>query len=151
MDILELLQADHRLIAKLFDLIVIKDEDDRQEGFTLFVEIRRELELHFQAEEASCYPIFLKIPSFKSLISKSYNDHQDIRRLLFELNNTPETLDGIAFQNRLLELKNHVESHVIEEERDVFDLVCQELDAKEREKLGDLFTLAKSKFEQLVA
>jgi hemerythrin superfamily protein len=149
MDILDLLKSDHLLVANLFD--VIKEETDRQESFGLFDEIRRTLELHFRAEEASCYPILREIPAFERLVSRSYDDHQDIRRLIDELCNTPDTRDGIAFQNRLLELKNHVESHVIEEERDLFELVCQELDAQEREKLGDLFTLAKSKFEQLVA
>jgi hemerythrin superfamily protein len=149
MDILDLMTADHNLIAKLFD--VIKEETDRQESFGIFEEIRRELDLHFQAEEASCYPIFLKLPTFKVLVGKSYNDHQDIRKLLNELCNMPDTRDGIAFQNRILELKNHVESHVIEEERDLFELVRQELDAPERERLGNLFSLAKSQFEESVA
>jgi hemerythrin superfamily protein len=149
MDILVVLKSDHLLLAKLFD--AIKEETNRQEIFGLFEEVRRTLELHFNAEEAACYPILRKFPDFERIISRSYNDHQDIRKLIDELCNTPDTRNGIAFQNRLLELKNHVESHVIEEERDLFELVCQELDAQEREKLGDLFTLAKSKFEQLVA
>lgn len=149
MDIVDLLKIDHRLITNLFDLI--KGESDRQEALLLFDNIRRELELHFQAEEVACYPIFSKLPAFKTLVSKSYNDHQDIRQLIGSLNNIPDTRDGIAFQNRLLELKNHVESHVIEEERDLFELVCQELDTSEREKLGRLFSLTKARIEESVA
>jgi hemerythrin superfamily protein len=149
MDIVDLLKNDHRRIARLFD--VIKEETDREACFLLFESIKRQLELHFQAEEECCYPIFLKRSAFRMVVCKSSDDHLDIRKLLEELSNTPETRDGIAFQNRLLELKNHVESHIVEEERDLFELVSQELDASERENLGNLFTLAKSKFERLVA
>jgi hemerythrin superfamily protein len=149
MDIVEVIKTDHRLLANLFDLI--KEESDRQESLLLFDDIKRELELHFHASETSCYPIFLNRPSFKGVVCKSYDDHQDIRQLLDELCKTPDTRDGIAFQNRLLELKNHVESHVVEEERDLFDLIGQELDASERENLGNLFALAKSKFDPLAA
>jgi hemerythrin superfamily protein len=144
MDVLELIKIDHRRISDLF--VDIKGESGRQQRLLLFQNIRHDLELHTYAEENVFYPAFRNYPAFQGLLKEFYSDHADVKKMLKEISEMG--VDTVEFENKIVELINHVEAHVAEEEGEFFSLVKQEMKRREREQIGRLFELVKHEREE---
>jgi hemerythrin superfamily protein len=115
MTALDLLRADHRQLAQLFEQV--RQSSDYGERRELFEEIRDRLEAHSDLEEEIFYPRFSKIAEWSELMSESIEDHRLMREILAELS---ATYDREDFNELLDELVDTVEDHVTEEEGEVF-------------------------------
>jgi hemerythrin superfamily protein len=147
MDVLDVVKADHNRVESWLEQI--KDEMGKQQRRLLFKNIAKELELHAYAEENVFYATLKKYPSMASLLKDSLENHQEIRKLIQEIDQLQD--QEVEFQNKILELKNHVEAHVSLEESEIFVFVKHEIKAPDRERLGRLFLAIKREYQESAA
>jgi len=122
MNALELLRADHRQLAQLFEQV--RQTSDYAERRELFEDIRDRLEWHSSLEEEIFYPRFHKVSALSELMSESLEDHQLMREIVAELSSTYDRED---FNELLEELIDTIEDHVAEEESAVFPRLMEAL------------------------
>ena len=143
MTALDLLRADHRQMARLFN--EVRQTSDFAERRELFEEIRDRLEWHSSLEEEIFYPRFLRVPELGELMSESLEDHRLMREIVAELSSTYDRED---FDELLEELMDTVEDHVAEEEGEVFPRLLEALDDDE---WSDLYERMVERGEGLMA
>ncbi|MBI4471909.1 MAG: hemerythrin domain-containing protein [Acidobacteria bacterium] len=89
----------------------------------LFNQIRHQVLVHAQAEEDVFYPSVrnLRIGQSDTLVNDAYREHENMRRLLNEI----DRLDAVSdeFNNRLQDLKRTMQHHVEEEEGKIFPML----------------------------
>ncbi len=119
MDIYTCIRNDHRRVAKLMDdLMSINLPAVRQR---LFDDIRMELTLHAEAEEATFYTAIVELtqsPAISLQMDHAEHEHNDMRHLMQVLADTP--ISSEFWMEKFGELKHAVEHHVQEEENDIF-------------------------------
>lgn len=132
MDAIDLLTQDHRALDDLFDRIGRTDLPDEKEA--LIEEIAQALAVHSILEEQHFYPAVRGEGSAK-LVRSLVDDHDLIKRKLSRL----LELDGDdeAFDDEVLLLQREVETHVAEEERELFPLVRRTFSVDDLEELAD--------------
>lgn len=119
MDIYTCIKNDHRRVAKLMDdLMAINLPAVRQR---LFDDIRTELTLHAEAEEATFYTAIVELtqsPAISVQMDHAEHEHNEMRRLMQVLADTP--ISSEFWMEKFGELKHAVEQHVAKEENDIF-------------------------------
>jgi iron-sulfur cluster repair protein YtfE (RIC family) len=132
MDALELLKIDHQRASSLFKQI--ENTDDRRLQWHLFLELREELRTHSQLEETVFYPFLARFAQLERLIERSFRDHAELSEELDAIQQLGHVTADALF--RLRDLHETVESHVSEEENELFPRVRGILRRPEREQLG---------------
>ncbi len=116
MDVFELLKQDHQKVSGIFQRIeATADASQRQQ---LFGQLKQELDLHAQVEETILYPALKQAAQTRSLTMEAYEEHQEVKDLLAEIEQTPP--DDEEWTALVTELKESVEHHVDEEEGEMF-------------------------------
>ena len=139
MDIYSVLQADHRAVAALFG----KAEETRGPGEleAVFREIKTALERHKEAEERTFYAALSTLPEIADRIEEAMEEHVDVEELLEELANLAAEDDD--FRAQLNELREEVEHHVREEEREIFAEAKKLLSDEQARLIGEEFQAEK--------
>jgi hypothetical protein len=140
MDAFELLKADHKKVAELFDLL---ETASGKRKLDVFKQIKGELDLHAHIEEAIFYPAIEKPEPTHDLTLEAYEEHKVVKTLLKELSRA-ETADD-EWQAKAKVLRENVEHHVKEEENELFDKADDVLSAEEIEKLGNRMEAEKAR------
>ena len=140
MDIYTLLRADHRRTSELFDRI--EAADNTKERDALFEQLKRELRVHKEAEEATFYAALSLLPEISDRIEEALEEHVDIDELLDEFEEMDE--DG-SFAGQLAELREEVEHHVGEEENDIFHEARELLTEEQAERIAEEMQAAKER------
>lgn len=122
MNAVELLETDHRKVRALFKQLEQTEEDDRK--VALAQQICRELSLHAECEEAIFYPAARKALGAESddMLDEAAVEHRTLKTLMAEIDGTSPA--DPFFDANLTVLKEYVEHHVKEEEREMFPLVA---------------------------
>ncbi len=133
-DALGLLKKDHELVNGIFDqLDAIKGrQSDLREG--LFAQLKYELGTHAAIEERLFYPEVRKAATGREKVMEAFQEHRIMKQLLAELAAMP--LGGVEWDAKLTKLREDVQHHVQEEERDLFKLAHEVLDEKQLMALG---------------
>lgn len=131
MDAFELLKADHRKVAKLFDQL---ESGERNTKLDLFKQINRELDLHAHIEETILYPALEKPEETHELTLEAYEEHKVVKTLLAELAGATAATD--EWQAKAKVLRENVEHHVEEEEGELFKKADDALADEQIEALG---------------
>jgi iron-sulfur cluster repair protein YtfE (RIC family) len=118
MDAFNLLKADHRKVAELFERL---ESTSGKRKLNVFEQIKTELELHTHIEEKIFYPALEKPAETHDLILEAYEEHKEVKTLLKELGRS-KTADK-EWQARAKLLQENVEHHVDEEENQLFKKV----------------------------
>ncbi len=116
------LAEEHQEVAMMLKRVATSD--DRRE---LFATIRKELLSHAKAEEKEFYTILRDQPETSALVEHSLEEHQEVERMLDELNTSDVASE--SWTRGIEELRASVEDHVKEEEQDLFP--------RARDVLGD--------------
>ena len=140
MDIYTLLRADHRRTSELFDRI--EAADNTKERDALFEQLKRELRVHKEAEEATFYAALSLLPEISDRIEEALEEHVDIDELLDEFEEMDE--EG-SFAGQLAELREEVEHHVGEEENDIFHEAGELLTEEQAERIAEEMQAAKER------
>jgi hemerythrin superfamily protein len=146
MNILEMIEQDHRKVESLFE--EIKKAKDAKKSMKLFNEIYKELNLHAKAEELVFYPAMREYDETAEFIEEAEEEHADAETFLEEMKEfNPKDAE---FKEKLEELVKAVKHHVEEEESEIFEAVRKCMDDKQLQALGKEFETAKSKLQDEV-
>jgi iron-sulfur cluster repair protein YtfE (RIC family) len=132
MEAFELLKADHRKVADLFQQL---ESASGKAKLDVFNQIRTELELHTQLEEKIFYPALEKPEETHDLTLEAYEEHDVVKKLLRELSRarTPNE----EWEAKAKVLQENVEHHVEEEENELFPKAEEALGEEELQTLGE--------------
>jgi iron-sulfur cluster repair protein YtfE (RIC family) len=134
-DVIALLKEDHAKVRGLLEKLsetTTRGQKTRQE---LLYQIEIELETHARVEEELVYPVFLEIvgKEDRKLFFEAREEHALVRKVLKEIGETP--LESEEFGARAKVLKDLVEHHAEEEEKEMFPKMKAEI---ERERLVEM-------------
>ena len=131
MDAFELLKADHKKVAELFDKL---EAATGKAKLAVFAQINDELELHTHIEETIFYPALETPEETHDLTLEAYEEHNVVKSLLKELSGAQSADDEWQAQAKVL--RENVEHHVDEEEGELFDKADDALSDERIEQLG---------------
>lgn len=137
LDAIELLEAQHREAERLFQQIG-RGANGRDVRPAL-LELADILTTHASIEEKHFYPA-ARAQGTEELVDHSYDEHREVKALLLHLLDADPADEDFAPQ--LEELQGLVESHVIEEEGQLFPKVRGLLSADQLEGLAQEMTAA---------
>lgn len=147
MNAFELLKADHKKVAELFDQL---DAATGNAKLDVFDHIKSELELHTHIEETIFYPALEKPEETHDLTLEAYEEHDVVKSLLGQLSKAKSADD--EWQAKAKVLRDTVEHHVQEEEKELFAKAKAALSDKQIEALGEQMSAEKARLQgRLVA
>ena len=132
MDAFNLLKADHRKVAGLFDEL---ENASGKKKLSVFDQIKTELELHTHIEETIFYPALEEPKETHDLTLEAYEEHNVVKSLLKELSKARSADDEWDAKAKVL--RENVEHHVEEEENELFKKASKALSKEEIETLGE--------------
>lgn len=144
MDAIDLLTQDHRALDDLFDRISRTDLPGEKEE--ILEEIAQALAVHTILEEQHFYPA-VRGEGSEKMVRSFVDDHDLIKRKLSRLLD----LDGDdeAFDDEVQLLQREVETHVAEEERELFPHVRRTFSVDDLEELADQMRATKESNSEL--
>jgi iron-sulfur cluster repair protein YtfE (RIC family) len=118
LDVIELLEADHRLIGQL--VLQLEAADDPAEIRSLFLRVGQELAAHEAAEQQVLFPAFGRALAAggDNTVDRRMGEHEEVNELLAEMRILSP--DGFGFAKRASALLLEVNSHFQFEEETVF-------------------------------
>jgi hemerythrin-like domain-containing protein len=140
MDAFELLKADHKKVAELFDRL---ESARGKTKLDVFKQIKAELDLHAHIEETIFYPALEKPEETHDLTLEAYEEHRVVKTLLAELSGARSAND--EWQAKAKVLRENVEHHVDEEENELFDKADDALSKEQIEALGEQMEAEKAR------
>ena len=110
---------------------------DSEERSKLFERLQRELTAHANAEEQTFYAALLEDPEAQEQVRHSMAEHKEADDLLDELDELE--LDNPGWLQKFRKLKDAVEHHMDEEERDVFAIARDVIGEPQSQQLASKF------------
>lgn len=138
--IFERLASEHGEISTMIRRVVATtdDSDVRKE---LFPQIRVELLSHARAEEKEVYSSFRAIPELAGKMDHSADEHHRIENFLMDLDSIP--IEDDRWIKVFRDMMMLVQTHVMEEEMQVFPAAKKVLSKEQSEELESRFLDAK--------
>ena len=132
MDVFRLLKQDHKEAKALFKkLESSRPSKAREKGLQ---QLHQALTLHTEAEEQIFYPRLREEKKLRDTINEAYEEHHVATLLLEELVQT--SMDDERWEAKLTVLKEMVEHHVQEEEKELFPKANRALKKNEAKEMG---------------
>ncbi|MGZ4701761.1 MAG: hemerythrin domain-containing protein [Ilumatobacteraceae bacterium] len=133
-DVIELLERDHRLINELVELL--DGEDDPAEIRRLFLRIVGELSAHEAVEQQVVFPAFRARCAAEGddTLAHREGEHEEMNEMLAEMRSLAP--DCFAFVKRGSALLLELKGHFLREQESVFDRMRQELSHDELVELA---------------
>jgi hemerythrin superfamily protein len=133
MDAIEMLKAQHREVEALFEKYDEKGEKAAKGKQQIFESIADALAIHATIEEKHFYPA-VKAKRTEDILLEALEEHLGIKRVIADLLKTASSYE--TFDAKVKVLKEQVEHHVGEEEKDLFPKVKNLLGAEELEAIA---------------
>jgi hemerythrin superfamily protein len=143
MNAIDLLEQQHREVEELFDDFESAGEGAKKTKERLCREISNQLAIHAEIEEKLFYPES-KQEDTEEILRESVEEHLSMKRILADLIESGS--EDEQFDAKVKVLKEQVEHHVEEEEKDLFPKVRKSLS---KEELDDLGTRMRQMAEEL--
>jgi hypothetical protein len=146
MDAIQLLKDDHEKMKKLLSEAEQTTEQAVKTREELFTTIKEELTVHETIEEEIFYPALKDHPKTKEIALEAYEEHHVVDMVMAEI-------EGVAFDDetwaaKFKVMKENIEHHIEEEEKEMFK---QARDAFEQQELEDLGARMTARKEELLA
>ena len=142
-DILDTLHEEHEEVQEL--LGKLSESDDAREQKSLLNKVKQALIPHTKAEEATVYDPVAALKAEKAKIdgAEGYTEHALASATLKQLDTL--TANSPEFKASAKVLKELIEHHVKEEERNIWAQVRENFSAEQREQMNRDFLAAKKK------
>ena len=134
MNAIDLLDQQHDEVEKLFEKFEAAGDNARKTKERLCREISDALAIHAEIEEKIFYPES-KQENTEEILRESVEEHLSMKRLIADLIESDPSDD--QFDAKMKVLKEQVEHHVEEEEKELFPKVRKDLSKDELEDLGE--------------
>jgi hemerythrin superfamily protein len=136
MEAIQLLLSDHRKIKNLFERFkAFRAVEDRSQQLRVFGYIYVELTSHTALEEKVFYPACAEYPECTELVEDSIEDHRRVKEVLDRIRAMSQ--DSREFSTMVEDLIEEVESHMEEEELELFPLVRELMQQAQLLDLGE--------------
>lgn len=144
MDALKLLKEDHRRVEELFEQFESARKQERKQQ--IVQTICMELTLHAELEEACFYPAVREALLKKDdhLLDEAEVEHAGVKALVAQLE--AESPDAELFDAKVTVLKEYVQHHVKEEEKEMFPRIRKS--TLDTAALGELLQQRKQELQQ---
>lgn len=133
MNIFEALREDHDKQRRLLERLA-ETQGDSDERRDLFEELKVELQAHAAAEERAFYARLMADPLTTAKARHGVAEHEEMDDRLAELDDT--AFDSPGWIVKFRQLKDRVEHHLEEEEREVFQMGGKVLSDDEKSSLA---------------
>ena len=146
MNALTMLEEDHAKVKDLLTQLESTTERGVKTRSELFATIKGELTLHETIEEEIFYPALKSHPKAMDIVLEGYEEHHVVDMLMSELEGMEVTDENWGAKAKVM--KENIEHHIEEEEKEMFKQARQVFDEEELEALGERM---KARKEQLKA
>lgn len=120
LDAIALLKSDHRLVEDLFEQY--ESASSKEKKKKLVHDICQELTVHASLEEHFFYPpVREKLGKEKDMIDEAVVEHSSLKWLIAQLET--ESIESELYEAKVIVLKEYVQHHVKEEEKELFPQV----------------------------
>jgi len=141
MDAMTLLREDHRKVKKLLAKIESTTERGVKTRQDLFTKVKQELVVHEAIEEEIFYPALKQHPKTQEIAMEAYEEHHVVDLVLPEIKGTDPK--GGPFAAKAKVLKDLVEHHAEEEEKEMFPRARKLMDRERLIELGEQLAKAR--------
>jgi hemerythrin superfamily protein len=135
MNVYTLLKKDHEKVKGIFKALGETTERAVKKRETLFAQLKSELTVHAEAEEALFYPRVLDPKETHEITLEALEEHKVVKTLLAELD--ADAKDTEEWAAKLKVLQENVEHHVEEEEDELFKKAQKVLSNEEAESIAE--------------
>lgn len=149
MNLFEMLHKDHEKVAEIFGRIEETKEGDEARREDLFQSLHRELDVHSRAEEKFFYSRLKGDDETRELVLESLDEHRDLKKALEEL--AAMDKGSVEWTARIRACREMVESHVAEEEHDLFPRARRVLGEEEADAIAEEIGSFKEEHAELEA
>ena len=133
MNAIDLLKQQHREVEELFEEFEQAGEGAKKTKERLCQQIGDALAVHATIEEKIFYPES-KQENTEELLRESVEEHLAVKKLLVDI--MKSDLDDPQFEAKITVLKEQVEHHVEEEEKELFPLIAKSCSKEDLEDMG---------------
>ena len=144
MDAIQLLEQQHREVEKLFEQFENAGDRAKKTKQQVAKKIMDRLAAHATIEEKIFYPA-TKDARTEEILHEAAEEHLAAKRIIADL--VEKDLDDEVFEAKVSVLKEQIEHHVEEEEKELFPKVKKLLDQEQLEELGQRM---KAMYEELI-
>ena len=136
MKVTNILRKDHRLVSGMIMTLEMTPKINGMMRRSLFSQIRRQLLVHAQAEEDVLYPAVrnMRIGNAEQLVQDSTKEHDNIKRLLQEIDRLDPVTD--EFDGKVADLRRTIQHHVEDEEGKVFPMLERQWTVEQLQQVG---------------
>lgn len=146
LDAIEILQQDHLIFTNLLEKIAATTERAEVTREELFSKLKLLLDAHAHIEETIFYPAIEAAKETHRITLEGYEEHAVVKSLLTQLKAQDHQTE--EWTAKFSVLKENLEHHIKEEEKDMFPHSKKVLSTETLEKLGQAMRVAKEKFLQ---
>lgn len=144
--IYDALRKDHDAVKTLLNELLALPDHEEVRRDSLIQEIRDELIPHSRAEEAVFYNSIRSLDSAKDLIGHGFQEHIEAEALLRTLQLKDKM--NMDWKKTAKKLKDALEHHIAEEERDIIPAAERIFTLEEGEMMGEAFARLKQEVKE---
>ena len=138
MEIYDVLRKDHKAVAALFEQIEMTTERALKGRKDLFASLRDQLLAHAHAEQDAFYkPLLARVEETREdrdLLLEAFEEHRVLELVFGDIDGCP--VDDERWLSKVTVLREIVEHHVEEEERELFALAREHFSKEESEEIA---------------
>ncbi len=146
MDAISLLKDDHEKMKKLLSDLESTTERGVKTRQELFSKVEQELTVHEAIVEEILYPALKEHPKTREIALEAYEEHHVVDMVKAEIQEVP--FEDETWGAKFKVMKENIEHHIEEEEKEMFKLARQVFEKEELEALGERMAVRK---QQLAA
>jgi hemerythrin-like domain-containing protein len=144
-DAIGLLKDDHEKMKSLLKELEEAAEQGSPEREQLFATVKEELTVHEAIEEEIFYPALKENPKAKDIVLEAYEEHGVVDLVMAEI-------EGLSFDDerwtaKFTVMKENIEHHIEEEEKEMFKQARDVFGKEELEDLGSRMTARKEELQ----
>lgn len=143
-DAIQMLKEDHKKVKQLLEDLTSGSGDKK----ATLKKIEKEIQTHTHLEEAIFYPAYRKeldTNEGKDLVEESLEEHHLVDKIMEDLNGLK--VDSAEFRGRSTVLKEMLEHHIKDEEKEMFPKAEKQISKTKLEALGKKMKQEKQEFE----
>lgn len=129
--IYDILKAEHDQVS---DLLHQASRDGLK---VTFFKIKLKADPHMMGEEKFFYPVLEEIEDLRELVSHAYEEHNEAKTLIFEMEGMDERNEN--WTAKISELKQSIERHIEEEESELFEKARNVLSQERAEEIAQQY------------
>ena len=138
--LIEMLKDDHEKVMDLFEEIE-ENGSEAEQAQMLFDQIQKELQVHMEGEEKFFYPALEQEEDAREQVLEAYEEHNVVKMLLKQFGK--QRPGDERWMAKVKVLKEIIEHHVEEEEKEMFKMARKALEADQARAIVERLEQAK--------